>query len=121
MIIRPVTQEDIKTIWNDEYEFKPPDLNKCRIKASIEDNGELICIGAIRIVGDISILHHGKVDNLKKANAIRMLFSEAILQAKRNYLDTLYAFTDDDKWAKQIKKHYGFIDINRPNKLVLEI
>lgn len=120
MIIRDVTQNDIKTIGDIEYDFVPPNLDSCSIKASIYDKEGLISVSAIKIVGEISIMHNKNVNNIRIAKSMVPLFKEAIYRCNKANINTLYSFTNNLDWTNQIKKHFGFRDIRHQNKLVLE-
>ena len=121
MVIRTVEKNDIIELCKDTFDFVPPDLSECIIRASVDDIHGLVAVGGIRLVGELSIMHHGNHSNISKAAATKTLFNEAIIKSNKLGLKLLYGFTKDDKLSNIAKLHFGFREINHAHKIFLEI
>ena len=119
--IRDVTYEDVKSLLKNKYDFPIPDISSCQIKATVEDdNYNLVGIGMIKVVGEITIIIDPTKSNIEKSKAIKLLFDEALYKSIKNDIHQWYVFVDDNKWALTICKHYNFEPVNR-NCYTLEI
>jgi hypothetical protein len=122
LILRNVTETDVHLIRQKlpNFKFPVPLMDTLLFKRAVEDkDGNFLGIGAIKLVGDVYLLFPDEVDPIKKAKAIKMLFSTGLQLSSQFGLNEWHAFIEDDKWAVQIKKHYGFKDIDSKYKLSL--
>lgn len=122
MKLRNVSKDDIQIILQniDKFKFPVPSMESCAVKKTvIRESGDFIGIGAIKLVGDIYLIFPDEVKKFTKTVAINLLFKEALRQSESLGIDEWHAFIDDDKWAGEIIRHYGFKDIESKYKLSL--
>lgn len=122
MKLRNVSQGDIQIILSNlsKFKFPVPDMDSCAIKKTVvRENGDFVGVGAIKLVGDIYLIFPNEIKKFTRTKAINLLFKEALRQSNNLSIEEWHAFIDDDDWSKEIKKHYGFTDIEQKNKLSL--
>ena len=80
------------------------------IQGSIYDNQVLMGAGFIKLVGEATIVLNPAITKLDKMETIRTLFAEAKLRCARHDIDKLVVFTDNQLYARLLKKRFNFSD-----------
>lgn len=122
MNLRNVNDSDIELIKQNikNLKFPVPLMETCIFKRTVIDSsGNFVGIGAVKLVGDIYLVFPESINPIKKAKAIKMLFNKGLKLSTEFGLSEWHAFLDDDIWSNEIKKHYGFKDIESKYKLSL--
>lgn len=113
LAIRPVRIEDIDKIdevyqTGHDCQFTLPDLANELTSAVIVKNGKVIGFGVVKVFAEaiaILDLRESKVDRLQ---SMEMLMLEAVRGCVENGVKQLHVFTEDEKLAKLLEKHYEF-------------
>lgn len=115
MIVRPVNNEDLKTVIDfhsrrssHELDFSP---NSTLFHGVCEKNGEIIAYGAVKKFHEM-VISLNYASKKEQKEAIDELFKACLHLATLEGTTNLYAFTDP-AFAEILKGHYGFSEIDR--------
>jgi len=121
MRIRPITDiEKLQELYEKsglKYEFDP--RNFLVAAEVVNDNGEIVGAGYIKVFAEAVIVFDSDKDNMSKAWALTTLIHHVKRFLRKTSVQQLHVFADDI-FAQKLTKHFGFETI--PQKaLVLEV
>lgn len=73
-----------------------------------DDEDKLLCFGVLR--SNIEAILYCDGNRLQKAESIKLLIEQGILDAKKLGYSDIYLFAQDNNFADFLKKHFGFRD-----------
>lgn len=114
MIIRSLNiDNDLKAIdriWKEGYssDFSLPDLSNAVTFAVVEDAGEIVGFGMVKMFAEaIMILDKSKSIRVK-SETMKLLLDKAETDCRTENIKQLHSFTNDPNFANLLVKHFNF-------------
>ena len=124
MILRSFRQTDIDAIdriWRAHHsnDFSVPDRENMVIDAVVEDKGEVIAYGQVKLFAEFMLILDLSASQRVRIEAIKLLMLEAFRGADQAGLKRVYSFIRDPGFATLIERHFGFESVDEPGELLL--
>lgn len=109
---RPMTIDDIPAIKNihdrDFPHLEFPDFTKMLSAFVIEDtNGDMVMAGSVKLISEALLVTNKDMSRIKIGKALVIAQGACIHTAQAFNIKEVYAFTDNDDYAKHLRLH-GF-------------
>jgi hypothetical protein len=112
MEIRRINFSDIEIISHlskMQNDFRLDSINNAIIDRIVFEEGKPVAYGIVKKLAEAIILVDPSAPLLTRAKAMRELMQYAEYGAKMSNCEQLHCFVSDEKLAKSLEKHFGFI------------
>lgn len=100
--------ESIDKIYRKQPEVGVPSLNNMIINRVIDNNGEVIGYGALKLFAEAVLILNKDIPKRDKVQAVTEIMTTAILYSRDAGLEMIYAISNSESFTKCLENRFKF-------------